>query len=139
MPASFLERLESLIDSGNRRNLDGCYTVFRRGDEELRACRCGLAQEVVCSCESSEDDLETKPIIRASKMMRSYGLMVVNEDGVDVYYLPTLRLQHLDSDDSWNDVCAATLNHTMIESASVQDIEHVGLPEDERKPAESGG
>ena len=56
--------------------------------------------EVTFSYESSENDLETDPIIRGHKMKRNYRPVVEHDDVFVVYYLPTLKSRYLDTGDS---------------------------------------
>ena len=44
-------------------------------------------------------------------MMYNYRLVVVLDEGVDVYYVPTLKLQHLGTGGNWNNLRADTLVH----------------------------
>ena len=72
----------------------------------------------------------------ARKKMRKYRSVAVYDNGVDIYYLLTLKPRQLDTTESWSDVCADTLVQVMIAPAYVKDIERVTLSEDERKPPE---
>ena len=60
------------VESGSISDSVSYYTVFGRGDDTLRACRGDFLHEVAFLYKSSENDLETDPIVRARKMMRNY-------------------------------------------------------------------
>ena len=51
------------MESGHRSDSDSYHTVFVRGDDALRVRKGGLVDEVVFSYDSSEEELETDPII----------------------------------------------------------------------------
>ena len=134
MPASFTAPPPPPVESGRRSDSDGYYTVFGRAGDALRVEKGSSLQDISFWYGDVDDDYERHPLMRARALLQEYKPIVVHEDGLDVYYLPTLVPLHTETGETWTEYCADVLVWVLTEPEHQGALDRIGLSEEDRTP-----
>ena len=98
MSASFSALPSLFVEEGERSDSDGSRTVFSRGTDSVYVQKDSSVHKISFAYSSEEDVLFHLSLDNVRQMMARYSSVAVHNDGIDVYFLPTLVPHHMEND-----------------------------------------